>query len=223
LEARNIQSAFSESKYIGYSVASLFQAFLTGFPIVVVVKDDPRAFYLVLTLMIFTLSEGILLLIFLPKIILAHRFSKLSEGEQKRRISEQIVQSSGFHGTKTSASKVTGSSKLNVADRHEGVYRITEGDNDDVKEEGKDEVEETESGTKSGNTQIVLGREAIIGSSHSDVAAATKKESTAIPVVSSITIDSQMPEDNSLEAEGSHAFATEPTAADHAALAGTSG
>lgn len=203
-------------------MASLFQAFLTGFPIVVVVKDDPRAFYLVLTLMIFTLSEGILLLIFLPKIILAHRFSKLSEGEQKRRISEQIVQSASFHGTKASTSKMTGSSKMNLG---EGVYKITEGDIDDTKEECKDEIvlDETHSGTKSGNTRIDLGREAVIGSSHSDVAAATKKESTAIPVTSSITIDSQMPEDYSLEAEGSHAFATEPTAADLAALAGTSG
>ena len=51
-EARNIQSAFSESKYIALSVASLFQAFLTGFPILVIVKDEPKAFYLVLTLMI---------------------------------------------------------------------------------------------------------------------------------------------------------------------------
>ena len=60
-EARNIQSAFSEAKYIALSVASLFQAFLTGFPLLAIVKNEPRAFYLVLALMILVLSEGILL------------------------------------------------------------------------------------------------------------------------------------------------------------------
>lgn len=94
-EARDIQSAFSEATYTGYSVASLFQAFLTGFPIVVLVKDDPRAFYLVLTFMIFVLLEGILLLIFLPKMILAYQYSKLSKAEQKKMLADQIALSSG--------------------------------------------------------------------------------------------------------------------------------
>jgi competence protein ComGC len=92
-EGRNIESAFSESRYIGYSVASLFQAFLTGLPISVIVKDDPRAFYLVLMLMIFVLSEGILLLIFLPKMIMASTFARMSLTEQRKEISAQIKKS----------------------------------------------------------------------------------------------------------------------------------
>jgi gamma-aminobutyric acid type B receptor len=92
-EARFIQSAFSESKYIGLSVASLLQAFLTGLPILAIVRDEPRAFYMVLTLMVFVLSESILLMIFLPKMQNAYAFSKLSEAEQKKVLSEQIKSS----------------------------------------------------------------------------------------------------------------------------------
>jgi hypothetical protein len=93
-EGRNISSEFAESKYIGLSVASLFQAFLTGLPIVVIVKDDPRAFYLVLVLMIFVLSEVILLLIFLPKIYLAYQYSGMSKADQNKFMRDRIEGSS---------------------------------------------------------------------------------------------------------------------------------
>jgi hypothetical protein len=93
-EGRAISSEFAESKYIGLSVASLFQAFLTGLPIVVIVKDDPRAFYLVLVLMIFFLSEVILLLIFLPKIYLAYQYSGMSTADQHKAIRDGINGSS---------------------------------------------------------------------------------------------------------------------------------
>ena len=42
IRARNIKSEFSESKYIGLSVFSMGQAFLTGIPIVAVVRDIPQ-------------------------------------------------------------------------------------------------------------------------------------------------------------------------------------
>lgn len=89
-KGRNVSSEFAESKYIGLSVASLFQAFLTGLPIVVIVKDEPKAFYLVLVLMIFVLSEVILLLIFLPKIFLAYQYSGMSEADQKKVMRDRI-------------------------------------------------------------------------------------------------------------------------------------
>ena len=104
-EGRAIESAFAESKYIGFAVASLFQAFLTGFPIMVTVKDEPRSFYLVLTLTIFVLCEGILVLIFLPKMILVRQFSKLSEADQRKELSEQIQKSTrGYVGNNASGS-----------------------------------------------------------------------------------------------------------------------
>ena len=97
-EGRNIESEFSESKYIGLSVLSLFQGFIIGIPILVVVKDEPRPFYLVLTLTIFVLSEAILLLIFLPKMRLAYEYSFMSEAEQKQSISASIHTSSNHGG-----------------------------------------------------------------------------------------------------------------------------
>jgi gamma-aminobutyric acid type B receptor len=60
LEAKDIQSEFAETKYIGLAVASAFQAFLTGIPVVVVVMDIPQAYYLMLSIMIFLLSMVLL-------------------------------------------------------------------------------------------------------------------------------------------------------------------
>ena len=52
--ARGIETEFSEANYIGLSVFSLCQAFLTGIPIVIIVANIPEAFYLVLTFLIFS-------------------------------------------------------------------------------------------------------------------------------------------------------------------------
>eukprot|EP00977_Amphora_coffeiformis_P002856 scaffold537_cov175-Amphora_coffeaeformis.AAC.3 len=46
IKARNIKSEFSESKYIGLSVFSMAQAFLTGIPIITVVKNIPKGTFL---------------------------------------------------------------------------------------------------------------------------------------------------------------------------------
>mmetsp|Transcript_19639 Transcript_19639/g.47404 ORF Transcript_19639/g.47404 Transcript_19639/m.47404 type:complete len:848 (-) Transcript_19639:23-2566(-) len=92
-EARNTHTAFSETRYIALSVICLFQAFLIGFPVLVIVEDEPRAFYLVLTLLMFALSEGILLLIFLPKMFFAYKCSKMTPREQKQMISDAIHES----------------------------------------------------------------------------------------------------------------------------------
>lgn len=93
-QARDIESEFSEAKYIGLAVASMFQAFLTGIPVVVVVRDWPQAFYLVLSLMIFLLCMAILLLIFLPKILLERSYSGTSDVEQNRMFRNSIRQNS---------------------------------------------------------------------------------------------------------------------------------
>ena len=94
IQARNIKSEFSESKYIGLTVASLFQAFLTGIPVAAVVRDNPRAFYVVLSLIIFLLSMVVLLLIFLPKMTMQQYYSHKSETEQRRMITNKIRASS---------------------------------------------------------------------------------------------------------------------------------
>jgi ABC-type sugar transport system substrate-binding protein len=88
--ARNIASEFSEAKYIGLSVGSMTQAFLTGIPVVVVVKHIPRTYYVVLTLMIYILSMTVLLLIFLPKIMQHRDYSKMSKKEQNEMIKTSL-------------------------------------------------------------------------------------------------------------------------------------
>ena len=93
-EARNLESEFAESRYIGMSVVALFQAFFSVLPVVAVVKEEPRAFYLVLVLALFLLSETILLLNFLPKMLLASKYANMSEREQRRYMSSKIQASS---------------------------------------------------------------------------------------------------------------------------------
>jgi len=98
VQARNITSEFSESLYIGLSVFSLFQAFLTGIPVTVVVKDMPEAFYVVLTIMVFLLCMAILLLIFLPKMFMEREYSRMSLSERNRAFAESLRRSSGCKG-----------------------------------------------------------------------------------------------------------------------------
>ena len=92
--ARNIENEFSESKYIGMAISFLFQGFVTGIPVVVVVRDMPQSFYVVLTLMIFLLSMAILLVIFVPKVYNDHKYSNLSPRQQKQLMAESVRRSS---------------------------------------------------------------------------------------------------------------------------------
>jgi 7 transmembrane sweet-taste receptor of 3 GCPR len=96
--ARDIASEFSESKYIGLSVAFMIQAFLTGIPVVVVVKNLPRTYYVVLTLTIYVLSMSVMLLIFLPKAIQHRKYSSMSEREQKVMLNTSLQSVVGGSG-----------------------------------------------------------------------------------------------------------------------------
>jgi gamma-aminobutyric acid type B receptor len=93
-QARGIKSEFSEAKYIGLTVFSLFQAFMMGVPVVAVVRDMPEAFYLVLTIMIFLLCMAVLLLIYLPKMFLQHKYAKMTVSEQRRALQACLNRSS---------------------------------------------------------------------------------------------------------------------------------
>jgi hypothetical protein len=89
-EARNIQSEFAETKYIGLAVFFLSQAFLTGIPVVAITRDIPEAFYLVLSFLVFMVCMAVLSLIFLPKIIMQRAYAKLSLAEQRKKMSVSI-------------------------------------------------------------------------------------------------------------------------------------
>lgn len=100
-QARAIKSEFSEAKYIALAVFSLFQAFFTGVPVLVVVRKMPEAYYILLTMMIFILSMAILCLIFLPKISIQRKYAGLSEREQRKMLQGTIRRHGssdfGFH------------------------------------------------------------------------------------------------------------------------------
>lgn len=91
--ARGIESEFSESKYIGMTVASMLQATLIGAPILILVQELPQAWYLTLSFIIFIISMMVLLLIFVPKISYARSYVSRSEVSQRRIIRNSIYQS----------------------------------------------------------------------------------------------------------------------------------
>lgn len=93
-EARNIEVEFSESKYIGLTIFSLCQGFLTGIPIVTVVRETPEAFYLVLALAVFVICMVVLLLIFLPKYQMRKEYARMSEAQQNELMAKSVLKSS---------------------------------------------------------------------------------------------------------------------------------
>lgn len=95
IEARGIKSEFAEAKWIAWAVFSMCQAFLTGIPVVAVVRTIPEAFYLTVTFLIFVVCMVVLWLIFLPKMLMQRRYAKLSPQEQKRAMAVSVKLSSG--------------------------------------------------------------------------------------------------------------------------------
>jgi len=67
--ARSINDELSESKYIGLATLSMFQIFIVGVPLLVIVYNDPSAYFFVWCGIIFIICSTILMLIFVPKII----------------------------------------------------------------------------------------------------------------------------------------------------------
>lgn len=105
-QARNIESEFSEAKFIGMTMFSFGQGFLTGIRIVAVVRDTPQAFYLVLAMLIFLLCTVTLLLIFLPKYLMQRTYAVMSERQQHKSIAGSVRRSA--------ASKAASSSRLRL-------------------------------------------------------------------------------------------------------------
>jgi competence protein ComGC len=115
-QARDIKSEFSEATYIGLAVFSMSQAFLTGIPIVVVVREIPQAFYLVLTFLVFLLCTVILLLIFLPKIFKHRAYAGMSEADQRKSMALSVRKSSvnisSISGLQLESSELGGSPNM---------------------------------------------------------------------------------------------------------------
>jgi len=84
--ARNMASEFSEATYIALTIVSLCQAFMTGIPVIALVRDAPRAFFMMISLTIFLLCMAILGFIFVPKMLLHYQYSKKSPSDQASMI-----------------------------------------------------------------------------------------------------------------------------------------
>lgn len=68
-KARGINDELSESKYIGLATLSMLQIFIVGVPLLVIVYNDPSAYFFVWCGIIFIICTTILLLIFVPKVV----------------------------------------------------------------------------------------------------------------------------------------------------------
>jgi len=70
-KSRNMKSQFQESLYIALSVFYLLQLLMTGVPIMVIARSSV-AYTTVFSLVIFSMSIGVTLLIFVPKVAARH-------------------------------------------------------------------------------------------------------------------------------------------------------
>ena len=80
--ARTIQTEFSESKYITIIMASMLQVMIIGIPCICLLWNIPRAYFVVMVLLISCVSLVVLGFMFLPKIVHTRRW--LQEKEEKK-------------------------------------------------------------------------------------------------------------------------------------------
>jgi len=86
--ARTIQTEFSESKYITIIMASMLQVMIIGIPCICLLWNIPRAYFVVMVLLISCVSLAVLGFMFLPKIVHTRRWLKDKE-EKKHTTSDR--------------------------------------------------------------------------------------------------------------------------------------
>lgn len=117
--ARKIKSEFAESKYIGLAMAVFLQTMLIGLPVLFIVRNSPQSFYLTLCFILFVVCIMLLLLIFVPKIVLADK----DEQTQFEAVQEAIrssVPSQVNEGLRQRVTAVAGSSEMKSAPSSSG-------------------------------------------------------------------------------------------------------
>lgn len=95
---RKLDSIFNESEYIGIAILSIFQSFLIGVPLMIIVREYPTAYYFVQVSICFVVSAATTLLIFVPKFLFMLRGGFEENPERKSVVSTKKVsdQSGGF-------------------------------------------------------------------------------------------------------------------------------
>ncbi|KAL7530985.1 hypothetical protein ACHAXR_003784 [Thalassiosira sp. AJA248-18] len=113
-QARNIHVEFSESRYIALATASVLQAFIFGVPLVALIKEDPQANYIAMSMLIFIACTAVLLLLFVPKILYLKEYNakKAAKGSTTAVAHSDV---SSRHDT------ALGFNVLNVDGTHSGV------------------------------------------------------------------------------------------------------
>ena len=66
-KARNVDTEYGESSYIGLIMGSFLQVVLVGLPLFFLVNDNPTARFFLTSSMVFLMSISVLLLLFVPK------------------------------------------------------------------------------------------------------------------------------------------------------------
>lgn len=66
--ARFISDEFQESKYVALATACILQVIIIGTPVVLLLQEQPRAMFIVTTIVISITCTAVLLLIFVPKV-----------------------------------------------------------------------------------------------------------------------------------------------------------
>lgn len=118
-QARNIHTEFSESRYIAIATASMLQAFLIGIPVLALVRENPQATFIILSIIIFVTCAAILLLLFLPKIAYMNEYE--TAGASKRSDSEAETPD------ESTASTNEGDLKFTILEVRKRINRISLG------------------------------------------------------------------------------------------------
>lgn len=84
-KARNIETEYNESSYIGVSMAAVLQAWAMGVPILIVVWNSPPAKYYVSCGIIFVTSQAVLSLVYIPKMLALRKAKKEGKDSSKRK------------------------------------------------------------------------------------------------------------------------------------------
>ena len=77
--ARKIETEYSESRYIAFIMLTMFQTYLVCIPILALIREDPQASFVVLTIMICATCMATLLFLFMPKMMALRDWDSTSE------------------------------------------------------------------------------------------------------------------------------------------------
>jgi hypothetical protein len=83
-QARNIETEYSESSYVGVAMAAVLQAWVMGIPIMIVVQYSPPAKFYVASGIIFVTAMAIFGLVYVPKILALWKI-KSDEADHKKQ------------------------------------------------------------------------------------------------------------------------------------------